>query len=104
MKKINLFVTTLVGILGISLIGCSPKLPTHGTGVQHTVAAHFHAITHHGADLFAAGGHLLVAVVDDNELLVALDVGGDGARAHVGLVAKNGVAHVIIMGHLHIVK
>ncbi len=28
MKKINLFVTTLVGILGISLIGCSPKLPT----------------------------------------------------------------------------
>ena len=28
MKKIHFFVTTLVGILGISLIGCSPKLPT----------------------------------------------------------------------------
>ena len=28
MKKIHFFATTLVGILGISLIGCSPKLPT----------------------------------------------------------------------------
>ena len=28
MKKIHFFATTLVGILGISLVGCSPKLPT----------------------------------------------------------------------------
>ena len=45
-----------------------------------------------------------VAVDDVEGVLIALDVGGDGACAHVGAVAQNAVAHVVVMRGLHAVK
>ena len=76
----------------------------HGAGVEDAVAAHLHPVAQHGAYLLAAGGDQLVAVLDEHGQLVGLDVAGDGAGAHVGLIAQNGVAYIIIMGHLHVVE
>ena len=76
----------------------------HGAGVQHAVAAHFHEIAHHGPELPAARGDLLRAVLHHHQGFVALYVGGNGARAHVALVAHDGIAHIVEMGHLHAVE
>ena len=42
--------------------------------------------------------------LDGDGGFVALDVGGDGPRAHVGLVAQDGIPHVVVVGHLHPVE
>ena len=66
-------------------------------GVQDAVAADLHEVAQHGAELFQPRGNLLFAVFHHDQRLVGLDVGGDAASAHVGLVAQNAIA-------LHVVK
>src|SRR5699024_2101674 len=73
-------------------------------GVQHAVAAHLHAVAQDGAELLHARLYALRAVFHDNEGLVALDVGGDAACAHMRAVAQDGVAHVVIVRGLHLVE
>ena len=75
-----------------------------GAGIQDAVAADLHEVAQHGAELFQPRGNLLFAVFHHDQRLVGLDVGGDAASAHVGLVAQNAVAHVIKVGNLHVVK
>ncbi len=87
---------------GRGVNACVP--PDHGAGVEDAVAADLHPVAQHGAHLFAAGLDLLALVVDDDGELVTLDIGGDGASAHVGFVAKDGIPHIVIMRHLYIVE
>ena len=61
-------------------------------------------VAQHGAHLLASRLHALAAAAHHHQRLVGLDVGGDAASAHVGLVAQNAVAHVIKVGNLHVVK
>ena len=75
-----------------------------GAGVQDAVAADLYPVAQHGAHLFTAGLHLLRAVLHHHQKLVALDIGGDGAGAHVGLIAKDRIPHIVVMRHLHIIK
>ena len=56
-------------------------------GVQHAVAAHLNVAAQDRANFFPLGGHPLLPFPDDNEGLVALDVGGDGACTHMGVAA-----------------
>ena len=78
--------------------------PNDRAGVQHAVAADLHVVAQHRAYLLPARVHALSAADADHVGLVGLDVGGDRTRAHVGLVAQDAVAHVVIMGRLHAVK
>ena len=73
-------------------------------GVQDAVAADLHIIAKDGADLLAAGLDALGPIFDDDERLVALDVRRDGARAHVGLIAEDGIADVVEVRRLDIIK
>lgn len=61
-------------------------------------------VAQHGAHLLAARLHALAAAAHRHQRLVGLDVGCDGARAHVGLVAQNTVAHIVVVGRLHPVE
>ena len=79
-------------------------LTHNGAGIQHGVAAHLHKVAQDGTDLQQAGGDGIAAVSDGDKGLVGLDVGGDGACAHVGLVAQDAVAHIIIMRNLNAVE
>ena len=75
-----------------------------GAGVEHAVAAHLHIVAEDGAYFAAAGLNVPLRVADGDIGLVALDIAGDGACAHMGLIAQNRVAHIVIVGGLHIVK
>ena len=75
----------------------------NGAGIEHRVAAHLHIVAQHGAHLFSASLQQLISL-DDHWGLVGLHVGGDGASAHVALIAQNRVAHVVVVGHLNAVK
>ena len=48
-----------------------------GAGIAHGVAADFHPVADHGPYFLDAGLDCLVAVVDNHQVAVALDVGGD---------------------------
>ena len=75
-----------------------------GAGVQDAVAAHFHEVAQHGAELFKTGFDTFFAVLHHHQSLVGLDIGGQAARAHVGAVAQNAVAHVVVVGDLDVVE
>src|SRR5699024_5766728 len=78
--------------------------PKDAPGAEDAVAAHFHEIADHRADLLAAGLDLLPVPFDDDRGLIRLDVRGDRAGAEVGLVAQDRVADIVKVGHLHPVK
>jgi len=76
----------------------------HCAGVQDAAAADFYAVAHHGTEFFQAGFHLLPAVLDNHQRFVALHIGRDGTGSHMRPVAKNGIAHIVIVGNLYPVK
>ena len=61
-------------------------------------------VPQHGAKLLQAGFQPAEPSPHGHRGLVLLHVGGQGAGAHVGLVAQNGVAHIVVVGNLDIVK
>ena len=61
--------------------------PYDSPRIQYGAAADLDLITEHRAELFQAGLDALPAVLDDDELLIRLYIGGDGACAHMCLVA-----------------
>ena len=61
-------------------------------------------VAQHGAHLLASRLHALAAAAHHHQRLVGLDVGRDGAGAHVGLVAQDAVAHIVVVGRLHTVE
>ena len=73
-------------------------------GIQHAVAADLDIVAKDSADLFAACFDELIAVFDDHEGLVALDVRRDGARAHMRLIAEYRIADVVIVRGLDTVE
>ena len=73
-------------------------------GVQHAVAADLHMIAQHRPHLFAACVHALLTADTDHVGLVGFHIGGDRARAHVGLVAQDAVAHIVVVGRLYAVE
>jgi len=78
--------------------------PDDGAGVQDAVAADFHEVAQHGTELLEACGDLLVLALDHHQSLVGLDVGGQAAGTHVGLISQDAVAYIIIVGDLDIVE
>ena len=72
--------------------------------IQHAAAADFGVIAQHCADFDHAGGDCAVGAMDDHGLAVALDVGRDGTRAHVRLIAQDGIADVVVVGDFHVVE
>ena len=84
--------------------------PDDRPGVEDAVAPHFHVVTQHGAALLPPRGDgCKVALkayggLDGDGGLIALDVGGDGPRTQVSLVAQDGIPHVVVVGHLHSVE
>ena len=76
----------------------------HGSRVADRVAADLDVVAEHCAELLDACFDVLGSVVNDDELLVGLYVRGDRTRAHVGEVAQNGVAYVVVVGSLNVVE
>lgn len=73
-------------------------------GIEHAVAADLNIVAEDRADLFAACFYELIAVFDNNEGLIALDVRRDGACAHMRLIAKYRIADVVIVRGLDTVE
>ena len=76
----------------------------HGTGVQYAVASYFNEVAEHGSDFFDAGLDLLVSVLDYHKGLVGLDIGSDGTCSHVAAVSEDGIAYIVIVRSLNMVK
>ena len=72
-------------------------------GIEHAVAADLRKVAEHRAE-FLPPGFIIPLAVDDNVLLVALHVAGHRARAHVRFVAQHGIADIVIMRGLHLIK
>ena len=72
--------------------------------VQYAVAADLYLIAQHCAKFFQAGRVFLGAVFDYDQSFVRFYIGGDGTSAHMGLIAEDGIAYVIVIGYLHLVK
>ena len=76
----------------------------NGAGVADGVAADLNIVAQHRAEFFDPGLDFLGAVMDDNELLIRLDVRGDGAGAHVGIVAEDRVAYIVVVRGLNVIE
>ena len=72
--------------------------------VADAVAAYFNVIAQHRAELLDACFYVLSAVVDNDQFFIGFDVGGDGARAHVAVVAEDGIAYVVVVRCLDVVE
>ena len=55
-------------------------------------------------ELFTSGLDMFIAVFHDNQRFIALHIGCNRTSAHVGLIAKNGIANVVVMRCLNIIK
>ena len=73
-------------------------------GVHDGVAADFDIVADHGTELFDAGLDVFIAVVDDDQLLVGLDVRRDGAGSGVGVIPEDGVADIVVVRGLDVVE
>lgn len=73
-------------------------------GVADGVAADFYVVAEHSAEFLNSCLHVLGAVVDDDKLLIALYVRGNGACAHVAVVSENGIAYIIVVRSLNMVE
>ena len=76
----------------------------HGTGVQNGITADLHMVAQHGAELFQAGIHFFFLGAHGNWGFILLHVGGDGTCAHMGAIAQDGISHIVVVGHLHMVE
>ena len=76
----------------------------HGSRIEHAVTADFHVVAEHRAHLFQTCLDISVGRLDDHERLVTLDIGSDGSCTHVRFIAKNAVAHIVVMRDLYFVK
>ena len=74
-----------------------------GARIEDRVAAHLYKVTQDSAHLFPSGRHGGLPF-HHHQGLVGLHVGGDGAGAHMALVAQDGVAHIVIVGGLDVIK
>lgn len=68
------------------------------------VAPYFGKIAHQSAELAEACGHATIGSAGVDFVAQELEIGADNARAKVGLVAQDGVAHVVEMGSLHFIE
>ena len=73
-------------------------------GIEDAVAADLDVIAEHRAELLASGLDRRAGNLDGDKGLVALDVAGYRACAHVRLVAEDGVADVVIVRGLDVVE
>ena len=79
-------------------------MPSHNrAGVQHGVAANFHKIPQNRAEFFPARLYGGIGF-HRHRRLVAFDVAGNAPGPHMGTVAQNAVAHIVVMRRLHPVK
>jgi hypothetical protein len=76
----------------------------HRAGVQHGVAAYFNVVAQHCAYLLDASLDLLVSVLYDHQGLVGFHVGSDGAGSHMAVIAEDGIAYVVIVRSLDVIK
>ena len=74
------------------------------TRIANAVAVDFNIVAEHGTELLDARLDLLGAVMNDDELLVGLDVGSDGACAHMRIVSEDTVTYIVIVRSLNVIK
>lgn len=72
--------------------------------IENAVAADLNVIAEYRAELLASRFNGRIGDVHCHERLVALHVAGYRARAHVRLIAEDGVTDIVIMRHLHVIK
>lgn len=72
--------------------------------VEDRIAADFDMIAKHGSHFLQAGLDLFVFIFDDDQCLIAFDIGGDGSSPHMGAIAQNAVAYIVVMGDLDVIK
>ena len=75
-------------------------LTKNSSGVEHAAAAYISMICQDAADL-AKSRFIVLLPADDHIRAVCLQVGADRAGAHVGKIAKDGVADIIVVRHLY---
>ena len=75
-----------------------------GARIEHAVAADLYVVSEHCAELLASGLDGSSGDLYGNEGLVTLYVAGYRAGTHVGLKSEHGVAHIVIMRGLDIIK
>lgn len=78
--------------------------PDDRTGIENGVAADFGMIAKDGAEFFPSGLYAFIAESNGYKGLVTLDIGCYGACAHVGFVAEDGIAHIVVVRRLYIIK
>lgn len=74
------------------------------TRIEYTVAAYLNTITQDCTNFLAPGFDTLVTIVNNCKRLIRLYVGCDRACTHMTLVAKNRIAYIVVMQHLHVIK
>ena len=75
--------------------------PDYGARVQNAVAADFRTVTHHRADFFAAGFQRSTRLFDHDKGFITLDIAGDRACTHMGLISQNGISNIIVVRDLN---
>ena len=61
-------------------------------------------IAQDGAEFLASCLHITILSMNLYKTLVSLHIGGHCAGSHMCLVAQDGIAHIVEMGHLRLVK
>ena len=61
-------------------------------------------IPQHGAKFLQPCLHSFLLVFHNNQCLVTLDIGGNGAGSHMRLKSKDTVPYIVIMRYLYLVK
>lgn len=72
--------------------------------IQDGTAAYFHAVSQHGAEFLKACLDFFLSGFDYHEFFIGFHIGSDGACSHMSLVTQDGISHIVIMGHLHLVE
>ena len=76
----------------------------HGSRIQYAAAADFYFVSEHGSEFLKTCLDPFVSGFYYDEFFVGFDIGCDGSGPHVGFVAEDGIAHVIIVRHLYFVE
>ena len=72
--------------------------------IEDRITADIHPVAKDGTDLAKAGGCVRAVAVDHDVLLVRLDIGCDGACAHMCMETKDAVADIIVVGNFYLVE
>ena len=76
----------------------------NGAGIQNAVAANLGPVAKNGSHFAKAGRCILRPVMNHDIGAVGLNVGCNGAGAHVCMKAQNGIADIVVVRHLALIE